>query len=72
MTVPPKDPSWTPETACSPGCIGWFVDDRNAIVRCDECRRFDDDDEAARHVLLHEPSGRLLSLLATPDDTDDA
>jgi hypothetical protein len=39
-----------PATACSPGCPGWDVFNGSEIQRCDECRRFADDDEAIAHV----------------------
>ena len=43
---------WTPETACSPGCPGWFVNaETEAIERCDACARFASDRGAVRHVL---------------------
>lgn len=41
----------TPTTErCHPDCAGWLLDDASAVVRCDECRRFADDEAAADYV----------------------
>ncbi len=45
---------------CDPECLGWLVADCDVplppgwdhVQRCDECGRFVNDDEAARHVSL--------------------
>jgi len=39
--------SWHP---CSPGCVGWLIGE-HGIERCDECRRFVDDEKAQDYVL---------------------
>lgn len=51
---------WTPDTACAPGCPGWFeattdsydgppegLDDFVEVERCDDCNRFYSDADAA-------------------------
>jgi hypothetical protein len=39
---------------CSPGCRGWDLFDTEhgqEVERCDDCRTFDDDEDAREHVL---------------------
>lgn len=50
--------------ACSDGCYGWIVGD-HGVERCDDCRRFADDDVAADHVraMLHVDGMRELAPL---------
>lgn len=55
--------------ACDPGCPGWALfdegTDREAVQRCDECNRFEDDDAAVRHVAVRADAiDRLLITLA--------
>lgn len=37
-------------TRCGAGCPGWAVFNGNDLQRCDECKRFSDDDEACAHA----------------------
>lgn len=36
---------------CDHGCPGWAWFNEGEIQRCDTCKRFDSDEEAAKHVL---------------------
>lgn len=49
-----KRPSGGPlpiDKRCDPGCAGWFVNGESGMIeRCDECKRFVDDDAAIAHV----------------------
>lgn len=46
-----SEPDFEP---CSEGCRGWVIDDE--VQRCDECNRFESDEEAQAfvNVLLRE------------------
>lgn len=55
--------------ACDPGCPGWALfdegTDREAVQRCDDCDRFEDDDAALRHVAARADAiDRLLLALS--------
>lgn len=39
-----------PADRCDPDCLGWAVFNDTEIQRCDDCGRFETDEDAAEHV----------------------